>query len=509
MSGRPGLGTHPSTSDDFSRLPRSFKSGHLSVLSQVSLTVCLTPPLSVSACARCLQPDIPDAAWPASPSSRDHSDPAPPATARMRLSLSTSAAALLLPLLAASGARAAAVEPRTVSYDGYKVFRLAVGDQVDRVRAIVSDLSLATWKGAPRSNAMADIVVAPDQLDQFRARTAGLDMITMHEDLGAAIADESSFGLYAAGSANSTWFQSYHSYAEHQQWLIDVQAAFPKNTALVSAGKSLEGRDLAGIHIFGNAGKGAKPAVVFHGTVHAREWVGTMTVEYLAWTLASGYGSGETTAFVNKYDFYIFPIVNPDGFSYTQTNDRLWRKNRQPTGGSSCRGHDINRNWDFKWDVRGGASTNPCAEDFKGAAPADAPETRALASWLGATKKAQGLKLFIDFHAYSQLFMTPYGWSCTEQPERGTEMVALAKGAVAAIQKVHGTVYEAGPICTTIYQATGSSVDYVNDVVKADYTFTEELRDTGNFGFLLPASQIVPTAEETFAGVRYLLQNMK
>lgn len=422
----------------------------------------------------------------------------------MRLLLST------LALLAATGARGAVVEPRTVSYNGYKVFRLAVGDQVDRVNALVSDLSLATWKGAPRSNAMADIVVAPGQLDQFRARTAGLDMITMHEDLGAAIAEESSFGLYAAGSANSTWFQSYHAYAEHQQWLKDVQAAFPKNTALVSAGKSLEGRDLAGIHIFGSAGKGAKPAVVFHGTVHAREWVSAMTVEYLAWTLASGYGSsGEITAFVDKYDFYVFPIVNPDGFSYSQTNDRLWRKNRQPTGGSSCRGHDINRNWDFKWNVRGGASTNPCAEDFKGAAPADAPETRALASWLGSVKQAQGLKLFIDFHSYSQLFMTPYGWSCTEQPERGTELVALAKGAVAAIQKVHGTVYEAGPICTTIYQATGSSVDYVNDVVKADYTFTEELRDTGNYGFLLPASQIVPTAEETFAGVRYLLQNMK
>jgi murein tripeptide amidase MpaA len=105
--------------------------------------------------------------------------------------------------------------------------------------------------------------------------------------------------------------------------------------------------------------------------------------------------------------------------------------------------------------------------------------------------------------------MTPYGYSCTEQPERDDELQALAKGAVAAIRAVHGVRYVSGPICNTIYQATGSSVDYVNDVVQADYTFTEELRDTGNYGFLLPASQIVPTAEETFAGVRYLLQNMK
>lgn len=28
-------------------------------------------------------------------------------------------------------------------------------------------------------------------------------------------------------------------------------------------------------------------------------------------------------------------------------------------------------------------------------------------------------------------------------------------------------------------------------------TYTYELRDTGRFGFLLPAEQIIPTAEET------------
>jgi len=52
--------------------------------------------------------------------------------------------------------------------------------------------------------------------------------------------------------------------------------------------------------------------------------------EYFADTLISGYATNETLkAYVDKYDFYIFPVVNPDGFSYSQTNDRLWRKNRQ------------------------------------------------------------------------------------------------------------------------------------------------------------------------------------
>lgn len=83
------------------------------------------------------------------------------------------------------------------------------------------------------------------------------------------------------------------------------------------------------------------------------------------------------------------------------------------------------------------------------------------------------------------------------------------RGAVNAIQSVHGTSFNYGPICSTIYQVAGSSVDYVNDVTKADYTFTVELRDTGRYGFVLPPNQILPSGEESYAGVRYLLQNMK
>ncbi|KAJ0163190.1 Metallocarboxypeptidase A-like protein [Colletotrichum tanaceti] len=401
---------------------------------------------------------------------------------------------------------------KRVSYDGTKVFRVSVGDEVDRVNGVVDKLRLSTWKGAPRAGAMADIVVPPADVAAFEAAMAGMNVTTMHEDLGAAIADESdsSFSLYAVGSADATWFNSYHAYADHLKFLNDLVASYPNNAAIVTSGKSLQGNAITGVHVHGTASKGARPAVVLHSTVHAREWISTMANEYIAWNLLSKYSTdAEVRAFVDKYDFYIFPVVNPDGFIYTQTTNRLWRKNRQTTPGSTCIGHDINRNWPFQWSVTGGASTNPCDEDFKGVAQGDAPETAALSAWLARTKAAQGLKLFVDFHAYSQLFMTPYGYSCSAVSAKDAELQALARGAVAAIKAVHGTSYRYGPICSTIYKATGSSVDYVSDVVKADYTFTQELRDTGNYGFVLPAAQILPTSEETYAGIRYLLQNMK
>ena len=45
--------------------------------------------------------------------------------------------------------------------------------------------------------------------------------------------------------------------------------------------------------------------------------------------------------------------------------------------------------------------------------------------------------------------------------------------------------------------ATGSSVDWVKANFKIPITYTYELRDKGQNGFILPARQIIPTGQET------------
>lgn len=45
--------------------------------------------------------------------------------------------------------------------------------------------------------------------------------------------------------------------------------------------------------------------------------------------------------------------------------------------------------------------------------------------------------------------------------------------------------------------ATGSSGDWVKGNFKVPIVFTYELRDSGQYGFILPAEQIIPTGEET------------
>uniref|UniRef100_A0A8B9BPY7 Peptidase M14 domain-containing protein n=1 Tax=Anser brachyrhynchus TaxID=132585 RepID=A0A8B9BPY7_9AVES len=73
----------------------------------------------------------------------------------------------------------------------------------------------------------------------------------------------------------------------------------------------------------------------------------------------------------------------------------------------------------------------------------------------------------------------------------------LAKKAVNDLAAVYGTEYTYGSIVDTIYVASGTTVDWAyENGVKYSYTF--ELRDTGRYGFLLPSTQIIPTATETW-----------
>ncbi|KAF9923153.1 hypothetical protein FBU30_006755 [Linnemannia zychae] len=312
---------------------------------------------------------------------------------------------------------------------------------------------------------------------------------------GNRIMDEDQH-IFGSPLADSVWFKGYHSYADHVKWL-NAQIAGSKGRAKgFSAGKSFEGRPQAGIRF----GTGSKH-VVFHGTQHAREWITTMTVEYIITQLLNSKDK-KVAGYLKKYTFHIIPIMNPDGFVISQTTDRMHRKNAQPNGG--CIGTDINRNWDSHF-AQGGSSDDPCADDYRGPRPFSTPEAANIARYL---RSLPNVAAYLDIHSFSQLWMVPFGYSST-RPGTYAYMDGLAAKAVSALAKVHGTKFQHGDIFHTIYQSSGTSVDYVYEVVKAKVAMAVELRDTGRHGFMLPANQILPTGEETWAALAAILDNMK
>ncbi|GFY59784.1 carboxypeptidase B, partial [Trichonephila inaurata madagascariensis] len=94
-----------------------------------------------------------------------------------------------------------------------------------------------------------------------------------------------------------------------------------------------------------------KPALWIDSGIHAREWVSPATSLYIIEQLVKGYDTDpEMRELVDTFDWYIFPVINVDGYKYTWTFNRMWRKNRvlpRRFGTNPfCRGADPNRNFD-------------------------------------------------------------------------------------------------------------------------------------------------------------------
>jgi len=59
-----------------------------------------------------------------------------------------------------------------------------------------------------------------------------------------------------------------------------------------------------------------------------------------------------------------------------------------------------------------------------------------------------------------------------------------------------------------IVMFTGTPDEWAKNKVGIKYSYTIELRDKGTYGFLLPPTQILPTAKETFTAVRTLIKSV-
>ncbi|KAL2760387.1 hypothetical protein ACRALDRAFT_2039035 [Sodiomyces alcalophilus JCM 7366] len=407
-----------------------------------------------------------------------------------------------------------------VSYEGYKVYRIDTHDESEQIHKLIDGLHAVEVSCGESDH--FDLAVAPEDVEAFQA--LGFDAFLLSEDLSVDLAEEGPVESFYESDANFTlearqqslpalsWFNLYRPYVEHATFFSQLQAAFPSNSRIFNVGNSYQGRSIYGIHLWGPGGQGSRPAVYFHGTVHAREWISAPVVEYLTWHLIDGYRNNDplVRSFFDKYDFYIVPFVNPDGFVYTQSTDRLWRKNRQPRSGSSCVGTDGNRNWNFQWSTPGGASTSPCSETYRGQAAGDTPEIRALTTFTNSLS-TRGIKLFIDWHSYGQYILLPYGYNCQARAPNHNAQMSVAAGFSNAIRAVSGTRFTYGPSCSTLYATTGSSPDYMGGAMGAEYSWTVELRPGpggGSSGFVLPASQIVVSGREQWEGIKYVLSTI-
>jgi carboxypeptidase A2 len=381
-------------------------------------------------------------------------------------------------------------------YDGYQLLRIYPKDhQLEFVYAKQDDAELDFWyEGKER----VDVLVPPHKVEAFKYEMTShaVSFIVENTNIQRDI-DVETLRLSARKPGMPVDYDDFNQFDDIIGELDTLAARCPPGSSCETfiVGQSYDNRPIKGLRIFSGSGR---RAIWLDATIHAREWLSTATHLKIVKHLIDDYADPVVANLLATYDFWLVPVSNPDGYVYTQ-QERLWRKNRRPNSGSSCIGTDLNRNYDQQWG-NAGASTNPCSETFRGPSPASEVETQAVQAYILA--RGSSLVLAIHFHTYGQLWLMPWGsvesnGQCALAPTHA-ELLRVANAGADAVENTHGTRWERGNSCQTIYPASGITMDYSHGVAGVPYAFTPELR--GN-NFIIAPEQIQPSFEEVWNGI--------
>jgi hypothetical protein len=199
----------------------------------------------------------------------------------------------------------------------------------------------------------------------------------------------------------------YRSYDNPQRGIrawVDSLAAANSRVSVDTVGRSYEGRPILAVKIGPRGDSPSRPNVLFIATHHAREWAAAEMALRLIRRLATA-TDARTDSLINNRDIWIVPVVNPDGYEYTFTTDRLWRKNRRPMAGGAI-GVDLNRNHSTNWGLDNlGSSPDASSEIYRGPSPASEPEVIALQNWHAQHPPV----ISVSYHTYAGELLLPPG----------------------------------------------------------------------------------------------------
>uniref|UniRef100_A0A1X7V0C7 Peptidase M14 domain-containing protein n=1 Tax=Amphimedon queenslandica TaxID=400682 RepID=A0A1X7V0C7_AMPQE len=372
---------------------------------------------------------------------------------------------------------------RTVKYNDEILIRCPTS--VKGIKEFLQRDDIDVWRITP--DGLADIRINKNLIQ-------GTDIVTKQctavADVEALVQqfENMTASVKLHGQAQQEWHEEYHRYDEIYTWYRDLAEQCGDRCQFIpSIGKSFEDRDQPAFHV----GDPVVGKIYFQCQIHAREWISGATCMYIADSLTNNPdGSERISNILQNVEIIFVPLVNPDGYEYSWNGDRLWRKNRQVNSGSSCRGVDLNRNYNDHWN-QGGSSSNPCNDKYHGASAASEPETQHTQNYFRDNGPILGA---IDWHSFSQLILRPYGWTNQDSPDEA-QLKEIGDEMSAKIFDVFGKTYTSQKVID-LYPTSGIASDwfYGEDATSTNGAYraagyTLELRDTGEYAFLLPPEE--------------------
>ncbi|CAB3242719.1 unnamed protein product [Arctia plantaginis] len=359
------------------------------------------------------------------------------------------------------------------------------------------------WRRPGLLHRAIDFVINPKDRTSFLrdADKRGVYLTTIIDDVQSAF-DKQTVKSYIRRQMDSFDWSDYFRLNDIYNWLKDLEKKHPEAVKLERIGLSHQNRSIIAVKILLNKNKDQRPRVIIEGGIHAREWIGPAFVTYLINQIlhADSYKDKLLKTVANFYEWYFVPVLNVDGYEYTHTDDRLWRKNR------NGQGVDLNRNFGHAFGAVG-VSWKMKDELYCGNRAFSEKESKAMADFIKS--KSENLRYYVAFHSYGQYMILPYANS-KKHVENYDEMYGICKRVAKKIAVKYNTRYDIGTAFDTVgYLSSGVSGCWVKNTFKVPYVVTFELRDNGYAGFALPPKKILPTCKETMDGVLELFNPYK
>jgi len=389
---------------------------------------------------------------------------------------------------------------QAVRYDGDKVVTVVVQDE--KMRRAVLTLSEGLWGCAEPGLGPVQVHVTAQGLaaldDLGLAYIVEIDNVqTLIDAENARLADAArGDGRGQRGELPGTYFDDYRTNEQISEYMNALAALRPDLVTRQPIGQSTDGREIYAIRVTA-PGQGPKPIILMNSLQHAREWITGATGSYIIDRLVRNPDvDPRIDALLNDFEIILVPVLNPDGYAWTWSNDRMWRKNRRPAPvGSSCMGVDNNRNWGAFWGLVNGSSGEPCGETYRGVAPFSEPENQAMRDFATAHPR---IVSYVDIHSYGRHILSSYGHQ-QAPPEHVSEVLDdLNNRLMAAISAVNGPRWRGGPTFSNLYAVSGGSKDWFF-ADRAVLGWVWELGDESSF--VLPPTAIMPSGREILAGV--------
>jgi len=254
--------------------------------------------------------------------------------------------------------------------------------------------------------------------------------------------------------------QQYKSYQQTCDFLQECVKKYPDIITIQSIGKTHENRDIMLATISLNVENAdLKPAMLYTGTIHAREWIGNeLAVSFIDYLLSNYSTNPKILKTLTKNTLYIVPCLNPDGFEYSRTHFSFWRKNRRDNGDGTF-GVDLNRNFSVGYQK----SKDTASNVYSGPKPFSEPETKAMKNFVDSK---DNITIALDYHSQGNVFFPAHKFNHESEID-GTDLNTICANMNYEIHKVTGRKYgiHRGKPPTKLISGSGREYYYSKGII--------------------------------------------